>query len=74
MGTCGLEKTRGVEGLEAVADTEDGLDVLVGVAAELLAQTADVHVQRARADFGAVAPDLHEERFARDDLARVLHQ
>ena len=63
-----------MERLEAVSDTEDRLDVLIGIAAQLLAQTAHVHVERARADLGAVAPDLHQKRFARNDFARVLHQ
>ena len=46
-----------MKGLEAVADAEDGLDVLVGVGAQLLAQAADVHVEGSGADLGAVAPN-----------------
>src|ERR1035437_5959214 len=70
----GLKEPRGMERLEAVSDAENGLDVLIGIAAQFLAEPAHVDVECARADLGAVAPDLHQKRFARDDFARVLHQ
>src|SRR5207248_5908760 len=47
MGGVGLKKAGRTIRLEPVADPEDGLDVLVGVPAELLAETPYVHVQRA---------------------------
>ena len=63
-----------MERLEAVADAEDGLDVLIRIATQFLAQPAHVDVECARADGGAVAPDLHQKRITGDDFARVLHQ
>ena len=63
-----------MKGLKAVADAENRLDILVGVVAELFAQAADVDVERARADLGAIAPDAHQQRLARDDLAGVLDE
>src|ERR1019366_9839436 len=74
LGYLRSKKPRCMERLEAVSDAEDGLDILIGVATKLLAQPAHVDVEGARADGGAVAPDLHQERVARDDFPRVLHQ
>src|ERR1035441_4673502 len=40
----GLTKSGGMERLEALSDAEDGLDVLIGIAAQLLAEPAQVDV------------------------------
>src|SRR5690348_6043109 len=49
-----LEEPGGMKGLKAVPDTEDGLDVLVGVPAQLFAQAAHVDVEGAGADLRTV--------------------
>src|SRR6266496_1964294 len=74
FGHAGVEEPRRMEWLEPVPDTEDGLDVLVRISAQLLAKPADMNVERARADFGAVAPNPQKQRFARNDFACMLHQ
>ena len=58
---------------EAVADAAHGEDVLglLGVALELLAQVADVDVDRARVAVGGVAPDAREQHLAGEDAARA---
>jgi len=56
------KRARLTEGLEAIADAEDGLDVAISVGAELLAQAADMHVQGAGADLFAVAPNSQEKQ------------
>ena len=58
---------------EAVADAAHGEEVLgvLRVALELLAQVADVHVDRARVAVGAVAPDAREQHVARQHAARA---
>ena len=48
------KESRGMERLEAVSDTENGLDVLIGIAPQFLAQPPHVDVQSARTDLGAV--------------------
>src|SRR5882724_8973555 len=73
-GEVGLKKPGRAIGLKAVADAEDGLDVLIGVATQLFAEAADVYVESAGADLGAIAPDLHQQSFARNDLPGVLYQ
>src|SRR5215217_8078745 len=56
---------------EAVADAAHGEDVLglLGVGLELLAQVADVDVDRARVAVGGVAPEPREEHVAREHAA-----
>src|SRR5690242_7051784 len=49
----GSVKSRRVKRLKAVSNSKDSFDVLVRVGAQFLAQPADVHVQRARADLGS---------------------
>ena len=45
-----VKEPRGMERLEPVANAENGFDVLVGIAAQFLAQPSHVDVQRACAD------------------------
>src|SRR4051794_31357082 len=61
---------------EAVADPAHGEEVLrlLGVALDLLAQVADVDVDRARVAVRAVAPDASEQHVARPDAARVRRE
>src|SRR3954454_13905293 len=61
---------------EAVADPAHGEEVLrlLGVALELLAQVADVDVDRPRVAVRAVAPDAGEEHVARPHPARVRRE
>jgi hypothetical protein len=69
-----LEKPRRVVGLEAVPDAEDGLDVLIRIPAQLLAQAPNVYVERTRPNFGSIAPHPHEQRLAGYDFPCVLNQ
>src|SRR5689334_3075999 len=64
----------GAIGLEPVADTENCLDIKLGVLAELLPQAPDMDIQRARADLVAIAPDTLQKLPSSDDFAGVLHQ
>ena len=59
--------------VELVAELLDGLD-RVGEERQLLAQPADVHVDRARAAGVLVAPDVAEQQIARQHAAAMLHQ
>src|SRR5918994_1679842 len=61
---------------EAVADAADREDEvgLLGVALDLLAQVADVDVDRARVAVGGVAPDPREQHVAREDPAGAAGQ
>src|SRR3954453_2123644 len=61
---------------EAVADSAHGEEVLrlLGVELELLAQVADVDVDRPRVAVCAVAPDAGEEHVARPDAAGVRRE
>src|SRR3954470_17628854 len=63
-----------MKGLKSISDTEDGLDVLVGIRAEFLAEAAHVDVERTGADLRAVAPDAHQQRLARNNLAGMLDE
>ena len=58
---------------EAVADAAHREEVLrlLGVELELLAQVADVDVDRARVAEGGVAPDARQQHLAREHPARV---
>src|ERR1700710_665497 len=58
---------------EAIADAAHGEEVLrlLGVELELLAQMADVDVDRARVAVGGVAPDPRQQHLAGVDAARV---
>src|ERR1700691_3795635 len=60
--------------LKPVADAEDSLDVYAAVLADLLAQPANVHVQRSRADLVVVAPHPQQQYLALHDIASVLNQ
>src|SRR5690349_15206395 len=71
---CRVKKARRVKRLEPIPDAEDRLDVLVGVRSQLLAQAADMNVQRAGSNFRAIAPNPKQQSLARDDLPRVLHE
>ena len=70
----GLKKSRRAIRLEPVSNPENGLDILVRIAAQLLPQTPDVHVEGAGADLGAVSPDLPQQGVARNDLTGVANQ
>src|SRR6185312_15235071 len=61
---------------EAEADPTDGVDEarIGGVVAELLAQPADVRVERARGTEPVLVPDLLHERLTADDAAGTLHE
>ena len=63
-----------MERLESVADAEDGLEIFPAVGAEFCAQPPNVDIQCPRSDLIAVAPDAHEQHFARYDLACVFYQ
>jgi hypothetical protein len=63
---------RSVERLEAVPDSEDGLDVLIGERAEFLSQPPHMHIECASLDIRAIAPDAHEQRVARNDFPGML--
>src|SRR5712664_1664840 len=69
-----LQRALRTERLKAVTNPEDRFNILLAITAQLLAEPADMHIERARADLGAVAPDSPQQRLARDNLARVLHQ
>src|SRR4051812_16882672 len=61
---------------EAVAHTTHGEDVLrfLGVALELLAQVADVDVDRAGVAVGGVAPHALQQHVAREHASRRARQ
>ena len=65
---------RSVERLETIPDAEDGLDVLVGIHTQFLAQPANVNIQRSGTNFGAVAPHTHQQCLSRDDLPGMLDE
>src|SRR5450432_4028169 len=53
-----LKRSLGTEGLKPVADSENGLDVLIAVAAQFLAKPPYMHVQRAGTYLGTIPPDF----------------
>ena len=62
------------KGLEAVAESNNSLQVLLAVCAELGAQPANVHIQGSRLDLVAITPHARKEHFPGHDLAGVLDQ
>src|SRR5438067_8592940 len=61
---------------EAVADAADSEDVLrvARVGLDLLAQVADVDVDRARLAIGGVAPERPEQHLPREDTRGLARQ
>src|SRR5437899_8401358 len=69
-----LQRALQPERLKAVTNSEYRFNILLAISAQLLPQAPDMHIERPRPDLRAVAPDSPQQRFAGNDLARVLHQ
>ncbi len=67
------EGLRLLRDFEAVSDAAQGLEILgmAGIGLDLLAQTADVNVNRAGSDEGSFLPDGVEQLIARQNAAAM---